>query len=429
VEKIWLILRSEFWRRVRSTSFIVATVLAPIGLLALAVLPAVFGFFASQSTDRSIAVRDETERLEDRLRIEASAGLRLTFTTTSEDSLRAAVRAETYDGYLLLPDSLLDGKGQAYYYSTEGGGLATQSQIESAVSRTVQQARLSAQGVDETVMEIVASEVSLASRKLTEEGTAADSSFIYLAIGYIMAFAIYLAVFLYGQFVMQGVIEEKANRVVEIVVSSVRPFQLLMGKVLGIGAMGLMQMTIWGAVGFAGLTFSGSLLALFVDPASMNLPAEASQADIAAAAGFAIPDLSPLLLVWFVAFFIGGYLLYASIFAAVGSTVEQQQDAQNLLFIVMIPLLIPIMLLTFLIEAPNSTLSLVLSLIPFFSPILMPLRIALASVPIWQILGALVLLAVAFIAMIWVAGRIYRVGIFMYGKPPSVREVLRWARR
>src|SRR6056297_1979540 len=131
VEKIWLILRSEFWRRVRSTSFIVATVLAPIGLLALAVLPAVFGYFASQSTDRRIAVRDETERLEDRLRTEASAGLRLTFTTTSEDSLRAAVRAETYDGYLLLPDSLLDGKGQAYYYSTEGGGLATQSQIES----------------------------------------------------------------------------------------------------------------------------------------------------------------------------------------------------------------------------------------------------------------------------------------------------------
>ena len=427
--KIWLILKSEFWRRVRSKSFIVATLLAPIGIVALLVLPALFGYFGSQSGDRTIAVRDETESLEERLRAENDDGMELVFTTAPEDSLRAAVRAETYDGYLLLPDSLIAGKGQAHYYSTEGGGLTTQNRLESVVSRAVQQERLTAQGATEAVLGIVASDVDLSARKLTEDGTEADSSLIYLALGYVMAFAIYFAVFIYGQFVMQGVIEEKANRVVEIVVSSVRPFELLMGKVLGIGAMGLTQMTIWGVVAFGGLSASGTILALFIDPADLGVGAGASQAEMAEAAGFAIPDLSPMLLVWFLLFYLGGYLLYASIFAAVGSTVEQQQDAQNLLFIVMIPLLIPILLLSFMIEAPNALLAAVLSLLPFFSPILMPLRLALASVPVWQTLLGLVLLALTFVAMIWVAGRIYRVGIFMYGKPPSVAEVVRWAGR
>jgi ABC-2 type transport system permease protein len=429
VNKIWLILKSEFWRRVRSKSFIVATLLAPVGIIALLVLPAVFGYFGSQSGDRTIAVRDETQSLKERLESRSESGIQFVFSEMSEDSLRAAVRAETYDGYLLLPDSLIAGKGQAAYYSTEGGGLSTQNRLESMVSRAVQQERLTAQGATDAVMSIVGSDVDLTARKLTEEGTAADNSLIYLALGYVMAFAIYFAVFIYGQFVMQGVIEEKANRVVEIVVSSVRPFELLMGKVLGIGAMGLTQMFIWSAVAFGGLSVSGTVMALFVDPADLGVGSGASQAEMAEAAGFAVPDLSPMLLVWFLLFYLGGYLLYASIFAAVGSTVEQQQDAQNLLFIVMIPLLIPILLLSFMIEAPNAMLATVLSMIPFFSPILMPLRLALASVPVWQTLLAVVLLALTFIAMIWVAGRIYRVGIFMYGKPPSVSEVLRWAGR
>ena len=316
MNKIWLILKSEFWRRVRSKSFIVATLLAPVGIIALLVLPAVFGYFGSQSGDRTIAVRDETQSLKERLQSRSESGIQFVFTEMSEDSLRAAVREETYDGYLLLPDSLIAGKGQATYYSTEGGGLSTQNRLESMVSRAVQQQRLTAQGATDAVMSIVGSDVDLTARKLTEEGTAADNSLIYLALGYVMAFAIYFAVFIYGQFVMQGVIEEKANRVVEIVVSSVRPFELLMGKVLGIGAMGLTQMFIWSAVAFGGLSVSGTVMALFVDPADLGVGGGASQAEMAEAAGFAVPDLSPMLLVWFLLFYLGGYLLYASIFAA-----------------------------------------------------------------------------------------------------------------
>jgi ABC-2 type transport system permease protein len=200
----------------------------------------------------------------------------------------------------------------------------------------------------------------------------------------------------------------------------------MMGKVLGIGAMGLTQMVVWGAMILGGTAAAGSVAALFVDPSMLDLPEGASQAAVREAVGTQIPSVDPGLVAWFILFFLGGYLLYASLYAAVGSAVEQMQDAQNLLLPLTLPLLIPLMFIFFIIESPNATLSVVLSMVPFFAPILMITRLAITDVALWQPVVAYLLLAGTFVGAIWASARIYRVGILMYGKTPSLRELARW---
>jgi ABC-2 type transport system permease protein len=427
LHKIWLILRSEFWRRVRSKAFLLATLLVPVGFVILATAPVVFGYLAEETDERTVAVVDETEQLADSL--VAAGGDRLTFRPTDApvDSVRAAVRDGRYDGYLLLPASLLEGESEATYYSMEGGGLTLRAQLDNQVNRVLQRQRLEAAGASGSVLQIVGTDVDLSTRKLSEdEGTTSDSSLALTFVGYAMALAIYFAVFIYGQYVMQGVIEEKSNRVVEVVVSSVRPFELLMGKVLGIGAMGLSQMIVWGVLVMGGLAATGPIVALLFSPSDLGVAPDASQQAMAEAAGVSVPTIPVDLVVWFILFFLGGFLLYAALFAAVGSAVEQQQDAQNLLLPVMSPLILPILFLVFIIESPNATLSVVTSMIPLFSPILMVLRAAITSVPLWEIVTAFVLLVGSFMGTIWLAGRIYRVGILSYGKTPGFREIARW---
>jgi ABC-2 type transport system permease protein len=218
------------------------------------------------------------------------------------------------------------------------------------------------------------------------------------------------------------------NRVVEVIVSSVRPFQLLMGKVLGIGAMGLVQMTFWAGLIAAGTMGSGAIISLFVDPANMDLPDTATQTEILDAVGFQVPDLGPEVFVFFVIYFLLGYLLFSTLFAGIGSAVEQQQDAQSLMLPIMMPIIISIVFLQAVIEAPNSGLSVALSLIPFTSPIPMVVRVAMIDVPIWQLGLSLLLLTGTFVGAVWVSSRIYRVGILSYGKKPSLKEITKWMR-
>lgn len=423
--KIWTILRSEYWRRVRSKAFILTTLLAPIGIVLLALAPGAL-MYVSQSSPTRVAVVDDTGVLLDRLK--AASADKLTFFAVPgpPDSAEAHVRAGRYTGYLHLPEGLLGDTGRATYVTTGGGGLITQSDLRSAVTDAVRQQRLQAQNASPAVMEILQANINVTTRKLTETGTEADSTIGSVAVGWVMGFLIYLAVLIYGQYVMQGVIEEKSSRVVEIVVSSVRPFELMMGKVLGIGAMGLTQFVVWGVLVIAGSSMAGTLAALFLRPEQLNLPAGASQEAMLQAADITLPTIAPSLIVWFVLFFLGGYLLYATLFAAVGSAVEQQQDAQSLIVPITLPLIVPIMFIYFLIESPDAMLSVVLSIIPFFSPVLMVARMALTSVPFWQTALAFVLLVGTFVGAIWLSSRIYRVGILMYGKNPGLRELLRW---
>ncbi|MEZ4702980.1 MAG: ABC transporter permease [Rhodothermales bacterium] len=404
------------------------TLLAPVILIAMAILPAVIGLAASESEQRRIAVIDETSALFDGLQRHAADGFVFVRTESPLDSLRDAVVKGVYNGYLTLPAGLMQDEGEAVYYSVEGSGLSGESRLERALSRSLEDYRLAEKNVSQDILDILESSIPVRAVKLTEEGEQADSAAFYSILGYIMGFIIYAAMFIYGAYVIQGVLEEKSTRVIEVMVSSVRPFQMLMGKVLGIGAVGLVQMIAWSLLMLGATFFAGGIASMFLNPADLNLPLDATQEQLLQAADFTIPQIAPRVFIWFVLFFIGGYLLYASLFAAVSSVVEQQQDAQGLLTPIYALIIIPIMFIVFFVESPNSTLATVLSMIPFFSPILMVVRVAVTEVPFWQVGLSYVILMGTFLGAMWLSSRIYRVGILMYGKKPRIKDLIRWVR-
>jgi ABC-2 type transport system permease protein len=428
MKKIWIVMKSEFVRRVRSPWFVVGTILAPLMLIALTALPAVLGVAASESEERRIAVVDATEVLFEGVSRHGSEGFSFVQAEAPADSLREAVMRGDFDGYLTLPASLVEGQGEAVYYSVEGTGLSGEMRLERAIGEAIEDYRLAVRNVPPEIREIIDASVAVRAVKLTEAGEEADSAAFYSILGYFMGFIIYTAMFIYGAYVIQGVLEEKSTRVIEVMVSSVRPFQMLMGKVLGIGAVGMVQMMVWSAFMLAATVFAGSIASLFLDPADMNLPVGVSQEELLVAAEFTVPRIAPGVFVWFVLFFLGGYLLYASLFAAVSSLVEQQQDAQGLLMPIYLLIIIPIMFIVFFVESPNSTLAVAMSMVPFFSPILMVVRVAVTEVPFWQVTLSFVLLMGTFLGAMWLSSRIYRVGILMYGKKPRIKDLGRWIR-
>ena len=424
--KTWTVLKSEFGRRVRSKWFIIMTLIGPLLLLGIVFVPAIVGVMASSGNVRTIALVDRTDVLAGRLQESADDQFAFVTREADVDSLRRAVEAGELDGYLIIPPEYAQGEGEATYYSVEGGGLTLENSLRSLLDSAVDAYRLEAADASAEVVEILRSQPSVRLLKLTEEGEQADASAASSVLGFIMGFFMYGTILFYGAYVMHGVMEEKQSRVLEVIVSSVRPFELLMGKVLGIGAMGLLQMGVWALI-LIGLTMAaGGIVSLFLDPADFNLPASAGQEELLGAADFALPAIDPGLFVWFLLFFLGGYLLYSSLFAAVGSTVEHQQDAQGMMLPLTLLIVIPILFISVVVEAPNTTLSILLSFVPFFSPILMIVRLAVTAVPFWQVALSFLLLCGTFVGAVWVSSRIYRVGILMYGKKPTLRELARW---
>ncbi|SHK36932.1 ABC transporter permease [Rhodothermus profundi] len=428
MDKIWIILQSEFLRRVRTRTFVLTTLLAPVLLLAMALLPALIGYLGSRDTTRHLAVIDSSGVLLSRMQALAPSTLRLEAVSLPLDSLQAAVRQGRYDGYLILPASLIEGEADVEFYVEKSPGLSFQGHLERLINQAVREVRIERLQVPPELVAVLRSEVSLRQYRLSETGAEEDGTVFFSIIGYLMGFIIYGATLGYGSLVMQGVIEEKSSRVVELIVSSVRPFHLLMGKVLGIGAMGLVQFMLWGILLIAGAAAAGPIIAYFLDPQQLNLPTNASTEELLAAANITLPTIDPVLIVWFVLFFLGGYLLYSSLFAAAGSAVEQQQDAQSLMLPLMLLIMLPIFFITYVIESPSAPLSVGLSLFPFFSPILMMVRIAIGSAALWEAVLAYLLLVAGFLGAIWVSARIYRIGILSYGQKPSLRELLRWLR-
>lgn len=424
LRNIWVVFRSEFMRRVRTKAFILTTLLVPFGFLALIGVGVVVGIATEGSNVEQVAVLDETGVLASRLSLPEDA--ELVPVQISPDSLRAAVRAETFDVALILPASLLDGTGEAEYLSRSGGTLFREA-VRDRVARAVEDERLDRLGAPAEVRAVLDSRVSLRAVRVDETGeaNAAGGEMGGTALGMAMGFLIYLAVLLYGSFVMQSVLEEKTNRVVEVMVSSVRPFHLLMGKVLAMGAVGLTQMLVWIGLAVGVMAFAGPIAAAFMDPATAADP-EAAQAMMQM--GSFLPANLATLLVSFALFFLGGYLLYSSLFAAAGSAIEQMQDAQSFTLPIMIPIILAFVFMTPVMQSPDSALAVILSMVPFFSPILMLVRMSVTSVPLWQVALSFLLLAASFVAAIWVSARIYRIGILMYGKKPSLRDLARWVR-
>jgi ABC-2 type transport system permease protein len=319
--------------------------------------------------------------------------------------LRAAIRGDRLDAYLVL-----DREGKAEFHTKNPSDYTIVQPLARAVHDAILASRLQARGVRVTEIGDVARDTDVKIIKITKYGEAEDSGETFF-VAVSLAMLLYMTLLMYGIITMRSVLEEKTSRIVEILISGVRPFQLLMGKVLGVAGVAFTQYLIWIA--------SAALLGTYGAVAVNTLRP---------AADFPHIHLSAGLLVYPIIYFVLGYLLYASLFAAVGAAVSNEQDAQQFQWPVMMPLIFSFLMYIMVVRDPNSRTVVLLSEIPFFSPILMVLRIAAEVPPLWQICLSIVLLALAIVGVAYLASRIYRVGILMYGKRPSVVELLRWVR-
>lgn len=427
MSQISIITRREYLQRVRSKAFIVATALGPVLMLLVFAVPVLMAVFSDDDGTRHIAVVDESGEVEEHLEfpdnfvVESSAA--------AEDSLRARVHRGELGGFLVIPAEIVDGRGEARYYSEGGGGLLLAERIQETVRDAVREVRILRAGAPEAVLGILEQDIPVRMVQLTAEGERTDATQVLAVFGYFMGFMIYICVILYGAIVMRGVIEEKTNRISELIASSAKPFDLMMGKVLGIGAMGVTQWLIWILAGIALSVAAGTVLSsLMPDPAAIAGDIDGGSVDLAQVQQF-LPDIPAMFPVYFLLFFVGGYLLYSSLMAAIGSAVEQESDAQQFMWVVIMPLIIPTVLIVNVMSNPDGALAVAMSHIPLFSPIVMVVRMAATNVAWWEIWISLALLAGGFLVAIWISSRIYRVGILSYGKRPTFKELARWMRQ
>lgn len=421
-DKILIILQREYLTRVRTKAFVISTILAPVFILALIGIPILLSTLDTERP-RVIGVVDETGSLQARLDTIAEGRYRA-LPPAPTDTLRSMVLDGRIDGYIILTDRHLTENLDVEFLSGGTGGLSLISDIRNDVRTAIRDERLERAQVSAEVKEILAQRPGLVSRKITQTGDEESDTLALFIVGYVMCFIIYGAMFGYGAIIMRSVIEEKTSRIIEVVTSSAKPFELLMGKVLGVGAVGLTQFSIWALSSSAILAGAGLFMASGA-PTGMDDPAVAAAT---AEAGITIPSISPGLYVAFVFFFLMGYLIYSALFAAVGSAADNETDTQQLMLPITLPIIIPIMLVGPIAADPNSTLAVVASIIPFFAPMLMPLRLAMTDVPLWELGASVVLMAGAFVGLIWLSARIYRVGILMYGKKASFAEMAKWIR-
>lgn len=424
--KLFLIFKREYLTRVRTKSFIISTILAPIAIILLIGIPIVLQLTDSEQR-QVIGIKDEVGTILPRL-VESNTSLYAPVPDVSIDSLRSLVLSGNIDGYIIINEQNVEENKEVELLYTGSGGINLISEIRSDIRLALQNERLDRAMVGDVVQDILAMRTQLVTRKLTEEGEETQDTLALFMIGYIMCFVIYGAMFGYGAIIMRSVIEEKTNRIIEVITSSVKPFELLMGKVLGVGALGLTQFMIWSlsASGLLALAVPVTALILGDSASTSSLSPEAQAAT--AELPFEIPTIGAELWITFILFFLLGYLIYSALFAAVGSAVDSESDTQQLMLPIMLPIILPMLFLGRVAQDPDSTFSVVTSMIPFFSPMLMPVRVAMTDVPAWEYFSAIALMTGTFIGLIWLSSRIYRVGILMYGKKASFKEMAKWIR-
>jgi len=425
-QKLWAVLKREYLERVRTRWFALATLFGPIVFGALMYLPAYMATRSQASADVArIRILDATGTdLGRRIAAELNGGLfgdssrtRVeTITATqmpaAESSATRAVIAKQIRGYLVVDRGVFIGKSPRY-----AGGNATSisdmRRIENAVNHEVLAEQLRALGISSPDAErLKRVSLDLRAERITPSGRGGSGQ-VSILIAISVAMLLYLTIFIYGQNVLRGVIEEKQTRVAEIVVSSVRPTTLLAGKVLGVGAVGLTQMLIWGAASVAMAKYRVALL----------------QQVGASATPLQLPSVSWGQATLLIVFFLLGYTFYAALFAAIGSTVSTEQEAQQAQMPVVLLLVISIMFLQPVLNNPEGMLATNLGWLPFSSPIVMPLRMSAVTIPPWEIALSIFALAAGCYIAVYIAARIYRTGLLMYGKRPTFREVMRWVRQ
>jgi ABC-2 type transport system permease protein len=420
MRKVWLVFKREYLTRVRTRAFVFSTVLVPALLVGYVVL-IIAVTKRSADTTLKIALVDESgvlapaisANLKEKLQngepaVQVVDSLEKPAESVTAD-LRARVLSGKLGGYLVVPQGVLAGKS-AEFYTKNPGDLTRLQPLRRAVGEAVVSRRLSERGIQIDDLAKVTEWVDIRVAKVTKKGTSEESGQT-LILGFVVALLLYGTLIIYGVSTMRSVLEEKTSHIVEILVSSLRPVQLLAGKILGVAAVGFTQFAIW-AVSGALLSTHGISMASAMSPGS-------------ASSHIHIPV--PLL-AYMVIFFLAGYFLYSALYSTIGAIASTDQDAQQLQIPVIVPLVLSLILLSVVLRNSNSTTSVVLSMIPFFAPILMIFRITLETPPFWQIALSLGLLIATTFGIVWFTARIYRVGILMYGKRPSLVEILRWLR-
>lgn len=428
MSKIFLIIRREYLSRVKNKSFLLVTFLVPlflIGIYALMILVTANSFKNNQAT---VHVVDQSGVFDGRLESTDRVTYIMTDGEVEAEKSRLAETNESKQYLLIIPESLSD-RFSVELLSPETPGMAVQSAVENHLEQLLRDYRLEASGIDSATLSSIDPRITVSAKELTADGEKDSSTGATMGIAMFLSIMIYMTLFIYGAQVMRGIIEEKQSRIVEVIISSVKPFQLMMGKIIGIGLVGLTQFILW-------IILSGGLMAV---ASSMFMDTDAITEGMAAGAQYQegmggeimgaldTIDLGAIAL-WFLVYFLGGYLLYSALFAAVGSAVDNETETQQFMFPITMPLLLAYMLsFGVLINDPHGSVAFWLSMIPLTSPVAMLVRIPY-GVPEWQILLSVVLLIGGFILATWFASRIYRVGILMYGKKASYKELMKWFR-
>jgi ABC-2 type transport system permease protein len=437
MQKIWLIIQREFITRVTSRAFILTTLLAPLGIL---LFMAVTSFIFSAKDDKitRIAILDEGNILKKIIKDESN--LYFLFPNESLENLKNATTADkkgnkTYNGVLVIPklNDLAANKHQIVYYSDEQLGLEQTMRIKRKIGDGIRNFKVDSLHFDKKQLEALDTDVSLAPKNIKSTQKKSDSTaMVGAGLGFGLGYLLLLTILILGSQVMRGVMEEKTSRIVEVMISSVKPFELMMGKILGIGAAGLVQMIVWMLMMF-GVSFLMPLLGINAKAGRPELPEGAHNVNMEDASlqiGQIMTELGNMNW-WFIVpmlifYFFAGFLLYASVFAAIGSAVgDDVGESQAMTFPVTLPLMFGFYAAMRAVSAPESSLAVWTSIIPLFSPIVMPARLAF-NPPMWQVGISVLVLIGTVLGFTWLAGRIYRIGILMYGKKVTFKELAKW---
>lgn len=426
--------------RVKKKSFIVMTFLGPIliaGMYAVAIWLAINA--DDMNKKKTVYVIDESKEFIGHLR--DSKSLAFEYSTETMDELKSGVSKDE-DAYVLYIPKFTKDLSGVQLYSSKQASVSVVNYIEKEIEAELKDKKLVENGISRDILSSLDMNVSLKTIRITEKGEESGNANASYGIGMLASILIYLFIFLYGVQVMRGVIEEKNNRIVEVIISSVKPFQLMMGKIIGIALVGLTQFVLWVVLtttisGMVGQQFSSNSSASSAQIEKMSgVPVEQGMEQASATSGNDITQFMdaiatinyPLILGSFLFYFLAGYLLYSALFAAIGSAVDNESETQQFMFPVTIPLIFSFVLASSaVVNNPDGPIAFWLSMIPLTSPVVMMVRIPF-GVPAWQLICSMVLLILGFLGTVWVAAKIYRTGILMYGKKVTFKEMLKWLR-
>lgn len=437
MRNIGLIVMREFKERVYKKSFIITTLLMPLLLALISVAPTLIMFFAKGDT-KQISVIDNSGIVADKLQSNDEVSFITLANGDLQQELKNSLEKDEF-GVLFIGQDIVTNPNNIQLYTNTSSSMLIEDNIADQVEQIIKNERLKEYNLEnlQQILDKVEVDISLSTfRNGEDEQSTASSSVASSFVGIILGFVLYFFLVIYGSIVMQSIIEEKNSRILEVLVSTVRPFDMMMGKILGVAAVAATQIAVWGVLIIAMSAFV--IPALIPDDIMASVEAVQSGADMTAIAASGVDTgmvtaMASMMDTGYIAqivvllllFMIGGFLLYAAMYAAVGASVDEAQDAQQLTTPITIPIIFAFIILTMVMNDPNSPLIVWCSMIPFTSPIVMMGRIP-SGIPTWEIVLSLVLLYTTFVFMVWIAGKIYRVGIFMHGKKPSFKDLYRW---